>query len=203
MLESSRFAPLCVIFLQILSRFAAKNAMISSKQNSRGEDTMERTDFYLLSTRSGKVKEVLAATPDNLRKAKRILQKTNGRLLNGNLVLTKEDVASPAGEFVILVNGHLKDKVTDFDEAQENAHTYQMALEALDSAGTVQIIQVQHNQAKRRLGHSPLEELDELTLKRFHMNRKNQQNCEFCQPSYPAQPYQDFNFCPHCGRYLH
>lgn len=162
---------------------------------------MRRTDFYIISTRSGKIKVVLPANEANLSKVKQRLQKSTESVLDGRLVLTKEDVEPADGYFVILVNGHLKDKVVDFDEAQENAYTYQMALEALDSSGSVQIIQVK-NQPKKHLGHSPLEELDELTLRRFHMNRKNQQACDFCHPSYPAQPYQDFNFCPHCGRYL-
>ncbi|KRM31230.1 hypothetical protein FC65_GL000081 [Ligilactobacillus acidipiscis DSM 15836] len=168
-----------------------------------GGNGMERTDYYIVITRSGKVKKALEATRANLKKAQQLLKESNGHLSSGNIVMTKDDI-EPNGEgFLILINGQVKDKVVDFDEAQENAHTYQTALEALDTSSNVQIVQIRRDKSERKPVRLPFEGLDELTLKRFHMNRKRQQNCEYCHPSYPAQPYQGFNFCPHCGRYLH
>jgi len=103
---------------------------------------MERTDYYIVITRSGKVKKALEATRANLKKAQQLLKESTGHLSSGNIVMTKDDI-EPNGEgFLILINGQVKDKVVDFDEAQENAHTYQTALEALDTSSNVQIVQI-------------------------------------------------------------
>lgn len=164
---------------------------------------MEKTDYYIVSTRNGKVKRVFEATKANLKKAQQMLKGINEHLASGTIVMTRDDIDPNGAGFLILINGQLKDKVVDFDEAQENAHTYQAALDSLDASSSVQIVQIKRNSPGRKPVRLPFEGLDELTLKRFHMNHKKQQNCEYCHPTYPAQPYQDFNFCPHCGRYLH
>lgn len=165
---------------------------------------MQQIDYYIVSTRGGKIKRVFEATKTNLKKAQKMSQASGEHLLSGHKILTKEDIITNGGNFLILIAGQVKDKVSDFDEAIENARTYQTALETLNDPSIIEIVQLRRMSAERRAIHFPFEEgLDELTLKRFHMNHRKQQDCEYCHPNYPAQPYQDFNFCPHCGRYLH
>lgn len=163
---------------------------------------MERIDYYIV-VRDNKIKLFLPATVKNFERAQQSAHDNAAQLLQGTNILTEDDLEPEPNNdyFLILVNNQLKDKVMDYDEAKENIHTYKIALGALDVPGSVQLVQVKNNPKKRSL-HFPFEGLDELTLKKFHVDRHQQANCEFCHPNYPAQPYQNFKFCPHCGRYL-
>ncbi len=157
---------------------------------------VERTDFYIVYTRGGKIKAVFAATQNHREKAEKIVKNNGGRILRGTQVLSDEDIDPTDNQFLILVGGQLKDQLADYDEAQENARTYEAALKAMDTSESVQIVQVKQEQAKRKVPRTPLEEFDDLNLRRFHVDRNKQANCEFCHPTYPAQPYQDFNYSP-------